>query len=60
MTFPLSTPIVKSQIKAPALNVTALLGGLAVLLVFAILIYLDSMPPGISPEELASRLSAIP
>lgn len=60
MTFPLSTPIAKSQIKAPALNVTALLGGLAVLLVFAILIYLDSMSPGISPEELASRLSAIP
>lgn len=60
MTFPLSSPIVKSQFKAPALNVTVLLSSLAVVLVLAILIHLDSMAPGLSPEELASRLSAIP
>jgi len=37
-----------------------LLGSVALLLVLAILIYLDSMSPGMSPEELASQLSAFP
>jgi hypothetical protein len=60
MAFSLSSPIVKSQTKAPALNLTFLLSTLAVALVFAILIYLDSISPGMSPEELASRLSAFP
>ena len=60
MEFPLSSPIVKSQIKTPALNVTVLLSSLVLLLVFAILIYLDARSPGMSPEELASQLSAFP
>jgi hypothetical protein len=60
MAFPLSSSIVKSQIKASSLNANALLGSLALLLVFAILIYLASRSPGMSPEELASLLTAFP
>ena len=48
------SPTSRTRIKAPSFNVTGLLTGLAFLLVFAIAIYLASMSPGMSVEQLAS------
>jgi hypothetical protein len=60
MNFVSSSSIGKSQIKAPSVNATVLLSSLALLIAFAIAIYLASKSPGTSPDELASLLSAFP
>jgi len=60
MTFAPSSPIVKSQVRLPSFSATAWLSCLALMIAFTILIYLDSMSPGLTPDELASRLTAFP
>ena len=60
MNFAPSNFVSKPQIKAPSSNLNIWLSSLALLIVFAIAIYLAAQGPGTSPEELAARLSALP
>ena len=60
MTFVPSTSFPHSQIKTLPFSATAALSFVAFLLVIAIVIFLASKAPGMSPDELASRLSALP
>jgi len=60
MNFVSPSSIGKSQIKAPSFNVTMLLSSVALLIAFAIVIFLAARSPGTSPDELASLLSAFP
>jgi hypothetical protein len=65
--FAQSSPIERSQVsyrvsrvRAPSFDTTAILAGVALLIVFAIVICLDSMSPGTTPDELLSKLATFP
>ena len=59
MNFAQSRPIEKSRTRiVPSFDATSWLAGLAFLLLFRIVLYLDLMSPGLSPDELASRIAA--
>jgi hypothetical protein len=60
MNFVPSTSFPQSQVKTLPFSATAALSFVAFLLVIAIVIFLASKAPGMSPDELASRLSALP
>jgi hypothetical protein len=58
--FASSISFPQSQIKRPRFSATVALSFVASVLVIAIIIFLASKTPGMSPDELASRLSAFP
>lgn len=60
MNFVPSTSFPQSQVKTLPFSATAVLSFVAFFLVIAIVIFLASKAPGMSPDELASRLSALP
>lgn len=61
MNFAQSSPVDRPRAKSvSSFDATAWLAGLAFLLLFTIVLYLDLMTPGLSPHELASRIAAFP
>jgi hypothetical protein len=61
MNFAQSSPIDRSRARsASSFDATTWLLTIAVFLLFTIVLYLDLMSPGLSPDEIASRIAAFP
>ena len=58
--FASSISIRRSQVKTLPFSATHALSFVAFALVLAIAVFLASKAPGMSPDELAARLSALP